>query len=302
VTRSVCVVGSLNHDLVVRVARLPLAGETVRGSAFETHLGGKGLNQAVAARRSGADVTMVGCVGDDEFGRQLLAGLDQEGIDHAHVATVAGPTGVAVPLVEEASGENAIVVVAGANGLVDASRVALAQDAIRAAAVVALQFEIPMDGVIEAARLAHAAGTRVVVNPAPAAPMPDELGGLVDVLIVNETELTTLLSVHGDPVDLARAIRDRWSLGAVVVTLGARGALAVTARQQMRVEPHRVEVVDTVGAGDAFCGALVAAMAAGADLRDAVARGNAAGGLACTARGAVPAMPTGAAIDLLVAG
>jgi ribokinase len=302
VTPSVCVVGSLNLDLVVRVARMPRTGETVRGSGVDHHLGGKGLNQAVAARRSGAEVAMVGCVGDDDFGRRLLAGLAAEGIDHAGVATVAGPTGVAVPLVDEQSGDNAIVVVAGANGAMDAPCVALAEEAIRAAAVVVLQFEIPMDGVVAAADIARDGGAQVVLNPSPAATLPDRLVGLIDVLVVNETELAALGPGNDDHVDEARAVAQRWELGAVVVTLGARGALAVTARGQFRVAPHQVEVVDTVGAGDAFCGALAAALAAGEDLAGAVVRGNAAGALACTVRGAVPAMPTAAAVDRLLAG
>ena len=301
-TPSVCVVGSLNLDLVVRVARMPRTGETIRGSSVDHHLGGKGLNQAVAARRSGAEVAMVGCVGDDDFGRQLLAGLAAEGIDHAEVATVAGPTGIAVPLVDEGTGDNAIVVVAGANGAMDAPRVARAEQAVRSAAVVVLQFEIPLDGVVAAAEIARDGGAQVVLNPSPAANLPDELAGLVDVLVVNETELAALGACNHDHVAEARAVAKRWAVGAVVVTLGARGALAVTAREQFRVAPHEVDVVDTVGAGDAFCGALAAALSAGEGLERAVLRGNAAGALACTVRGAVPAMPSAEAVEQLLAG
>lgn len=301
-TASVCVVGSLNLDLVVRVDRMPRTGETIRGSAFETHLGGKGLNQAVAARRSGAEVAMVGCVGDDDFGRRLLAGLAAEGIDHAGVATVAGPTGIAVPLVDERTGDNAIVVVAGANGAMDAPRVVRAEQAIRSAAVVVLQFEIPLDGVVAAAKIARDGGAQVVLNPSPAAALPDELAGPVDVLVVNETELAALAPGNHDHVEKARAVARQWAMGAVVVTLGARGAIAVTAREQFRVAPHEVDVVDTVGAGDAFCGALAAALAAGGGLESAVMRGNAAGALACTVRGAVPAMPSAEAVERLLAG
>jgi ribokinase len=302
VTGQVCVVGSLNYDLVARVLHLPRPGETVRGTDFEMHLGGKGLNQAIAARRGGAAVTMVGCVGDDEFGRQILACLSREGIDHADVATVAGATGVAIPLVEEDSGENAIVVVAGANAAMTDARVVRAEAAICAASVLVLQLEIPMTGVLEAARLGHAAGAQIVLNPAPAAPLPDELGELTDVLVVNETELTALGGdpAAGDLVEVARDLHVRWGLRAVVVTLGARGVLVVTDHEHFRLAPHQVDVIDTVAAGDAFCGALAAALAAGHDLRQAAVRGNAAGALACTVRGAEPSLPRGPAIDALL--
>jgi ribokinase len=275
------VVGSFMMDLVARTPSLPRPGETVIGESFAQFLGGKGFNQAVAAARSGGDVAMVGCVGDDAFGREFLEALDREGIDRTGVTVDAAQgTGVGLPVVES-SGQNAIVVIPRANHALRA----VPAHVIAGAKVVLLQWELPATFAVEAARVARDAGATVVLNPAPAVGNVADYAGLIDVLVPNETEATALGDVDG--VDL-------------VLTLGEKGALVRSAGREQRYEPHDVECVDTVGAGDAFCGALCAALAAGADLFEAARIGNAAGALAVTKAGAEPSMPHRRDIDALL--
>ena len=299
----VAVLASFNADLVVSVPHHPVPGETVTGSTLAEHLGGKGFNQAVAARRAGAAVTVIGRVGDDEHGRQVLAALDREGIDHRHVGIDPDQgTGVAVIVVDDA-GENTVIVVPRANHAVSVADVDAAADDLAGCGALLLQLEVPTDAVVAAAACAHRAGVRVVLNPAPAADVLDRLAGLVDVIVPNQTEAAQLQGGAGDaddPASLAAALRARTG-AAVVLTLGAAGALVFDELGLTRLPAHAVAVVDTVGAGDAFCGALGAALAAGHDLRAAVVRGNAAGALATTRHGAEPSMPTAAAVDALLA-
>lgn len=277
------VVGSFMMDLVARTSKLPKPGETVIGESFAQFLGGKGFNQAVAAARSGGDVAMVGCVGDDAFGREFLDSLDREGIDRVGVSIdeVEG-TGVGLPVVES-SGQNAIVVIRRANH----SLKVLPTERIAAAKVVLLQWELSAWVTVEAARIAKQGGAIVVLNPAPAVGDLRDYAGLVDVLVPNETEAEALGAL-GD-VDL-------------VLTLGEKGALVRSGGREQRYEPHAVDCIDTVGAGDAFCGALCAALAGGADLFEAARIGNAAGALAVTKAGAEPSMPHRRDIDALLAG
>lgn len=298
----VAVLASFNVDVVVSVARRPVAGETVHGTAVQEHLGGKGLNQAVAARRAGAAVHVVGRLGDDAGGRRVLDVLDAEDIERRHVATDPDEgTGTALIVVDDA-GENTVIVVPRANHAVSVADVEAATGDIAASGALLLQLEVPVEAVAAAARCAHAAGVPVVLNPAPAADVLDRLAGLVDVIVPNQTEaaLLTGRSPDDDPGDLAAALRARLG-GAVVLTLGAAGALVLDGDGAIRLAPHAVAVVDTVGAGDAFCGALGAALAAGHDLRTAAAHGNAAGALATTRRGAEPSMPTAGAVAALLA-
>jgi ribokinase len=298
----VAVLASFNVDVVVSVPRRPVAGETVHGTAVEEHLGGKGFNQAGAARRAGAAVQAIGRLGDDAGGRRFLDVLDAEGIAHGQVAPGdAAGTGTALIVVDDA-GENSIIVVPRANHAVAAADVDAAADAIASSGALLVQLEVPIDAVVAAARCARRAGVPVVLNPAPAADALDRLAGLVDVIVPNQTEaaLLTGRSPDDDPDELAAALRDRLGC-AVVLTLGAAGALVLDGDGPTRLAAHAVPVVDTVGAGDAFCGALGAALAAGDDLRAAAARGNAAGALATTRRGAEPSMPTAAAVDDLLA-
>jgi len=255
----IAVVGSINLDLVVAVERHPTPGETVVGGDCRQYPGGKGANQAVAAARLGAKVAMVGRVGADAQGAWLRDGLWTEGVQVEHVREDRqAPTGVAMIAVD-ARGENTIVVSPGANARVDARDVAAAREVVSGAEVVLVQHEVPPEAV--AAAIATAGGT-VVLNPAPAR----GLAAPVDVLVPNRGELETLAGGRGDPVTLARSIA---AAGAVVVTLGAEGAIVVEGDRAERVRAPQVEAVDSTGAGDAFCGALAEAMAGGATVVEA---------------------------------
>lgn len=293
-TRPVFVVGSVNVDVVYRVDALPLAGETVLATAPQSLGGGKGANQASAAARLGADTRLIGCVGDDEAGRHALAGLRAAGID-VHGVHRRGPrTGAAIVLVDP-RGENAIVVSPGANRLLTPEDVAAVFDGARGG-IVLLSLEIPVETAEAAAVAAVAAGLTVILNPAPAQRLSRRFLGACDVLVPNEHELAELGRPGVD--DLLAA-----GVGAVVVTLGARGAdLHRAGQETVHVPAFDVDAVDTTGAGDAFCGALAVALAAGEDLGSAVTAAAAVGALATRARGARGSLPTPAEVALLRSG
>ncbi|RFU23491.1 ribokinase [Geodermatophilus marinus] len=294
----VTVVGSLNEDVLVTVARLPGRGETVVGRGTSLAPGGKGANQAAAAGRLTGGVAMVGRVGDDPAGERQRAALIEVGVDVGAVRVTAGvPTGTATIPVEEGSGENLIVVVPGANARLEPADVG--GDAVRDARVVLLQLEVPPAAVSAAA--ATARGT-VVLTPAPPRQLPPELLDRVDVLVPNEHELVQLAGAppgERGPAELAALAR---ALGpTTVVTLGARGALLVPGDGPVLLQPPPpVRAVDTTGAGDCFCGALGAALAAGAALPEAVREAVAAAALSTTAPGARGALPDRAAVDALL--
>ncbi|MFI7492845.1 ribokinase [Micromonospora echinaurantiaca] len=302
-TAEVVVVGSTNLDLVVTAPQLPRPGETVLGENFRTVPGGKGANQAVAAARAGAACGFVGAVGDDEFGAQLRASLVAAGVDVRGLRTVPGPSGVALIAVDR-DAENFIVVAPGANGeltdLDDDDRAAIAT-----ADVLLLQLEVPLPTVIAAAGLARAEGTTVVLNAAPAAPLPAELLDLVDVLVVNEHEAAVVAGVFADePPALLDALLEL--VPRVVLTLGARGAAyADRAGVRLEIPAPRIDAVDTTAAGDAFTGALAVGWAerggaVDADAVTAILRWACAAGAACAQRpGASTALPERAAIEAL---
>lgn len=297
---SVVVVGSCNMDLVARVPRLPLPGETLTGTSFGTYLGGKGLNQAVAARRMGASVAMVARVGADDFGRRVTQALHDEGIDAAQVQIDEQPTGTAMILVEE-RGENNIVVVPGANGALTTADIDRAAEQIRSAGVLLLQLEVPLETTLHAAQLARAAGTTVILTPAPAQRLPSALFAATDVLVPNEVEVAQVLGTQAQPSDAAQALLAQ-GCGAVVVTLGAQGALLVTSQGEQAIAPFAVTPVDTVGAGDAFVGALAAVLAAGQDLTTALRYASAAGAIATTRPGAMSSLPSRDEIEQFLRG
>jgi ribokinase len=277
----IAVVGSINLDVVVGVERHPAPGETVVGGDRMELPGGKGANQAVAAARLGATVGFVGRVGDDDAGRRLRDGLAGEGIDVAHVLVdPEAPTGMALIAVDGA-GENTIVVSPGANARVGAGDVEAARDVLAGAAVTLVQHEVPEDAV--AATIAGAGGA-VVLNPAPARPIV----AAVDVLVPNRGELEALAGRAGDPVELARGLG---GVRAVVVTLGAEGAVVVEGDRAELIPAPRVEAVDTTGAGDAFCGALAQALDSGADLVEAASWATRAAAASVTRLGAQAGMP-----------
>ena len=297
----IVVVGSINLDLVARVPRLPRPGETLAGASFAVHPGGKGANQALAARRAGADVALVGAVGDDAFAEPALALLRADGVDLGAVGRVAAPTGVALIHVD-AAGENAITVVAGANATVTVA--AVPESALDAKTIVVMPLEIPLSTVAAVAAWARARGARVVVNAAPAAALPAEALAAIDVLVVNEHEAVAVATPFGVPVEPAAfcaAMHARFGMAAIV-TLGARGAVAVDAGGgRIALPAPQVDVVDTVGAGDALIGALAAALDRGASLHDALRDGLAAGSLACTREGAQASLPSRVDIARLAA-
>jgi ribokinase len=303
----VVVVGSLNMDLVTRAERRPRRGKTLIGESFGMFVGGKGLNQAIAAARQGAAVRMVGRVGADDFGLRLRRTLEAAGVDAQFVAEDgAAGTGVAT-IVLDAEGDNSIIVMPGANGRVGREDVERAAEAIAAAHVLMLQLEVPLEAVMHASEIARAAGVPILLNPAPAPtrPLPDELLRLVDVLTPNETEtqvLTGLSAANDESAARAAAELRTRGVGAVVLTLGARGALLADGERSTHVPGYRVQVVDTTAAGDAFCGTLGAQLARGRSLEVAVGYANAAGALATTVLGAEPAMPRLAAVEKLMAG
>ena len=277
---SIVVVGSLHYDIIVAGPRLPRLGETLPGSAWESKCGGKGGNQAVAAARQGSAVSMVGCVGGDDMGVQLLDNLRAAGVGTRHVRTGPSASGLSL-VISEPAGDYAAVIVSGANQDLDESDLGDAEAAIAASSVLLLQNEIPDAVNLAAARRARAAGSRVILNAAPARPPVTALYRLVDVLVVNAVEAEML---GADPVtDLASARRAASLLSdrapVVIVTAGGDGVAVHSDAYQGALMPHPVRVVSTHGAGDAFVGALAARLAAGDGLPEAVAWANATAAL-----------------------
>src|SRR4051812_39375920 len=251
----VVVVGSINADLVVTLDRLPAPGETVIGGRFARHGGGKGANQAIAAARAGARVRFVGAVGDDDFGAGAIAELEREGVDVGAVARTTEPTGVALIAVDR-DGRNQIAVASGANATVDGGRIGT----LNAGDVCLLGFEVPDAAVVAGARAANSAGARIVLNPAPARAIPDELRGLGAILTPNADE--------ADVLGGARQIATVTG-GPVIVTRGAEGAVLLHADTETETPAPRVDVVDPPGGGDVFNGVLAAGVAAGLALEAA---------------------------------
>ena len=287
----IVVVGSLNVDIVVPVSHLPAPGETVAGKEHFKALGGKGANQAVAAARLGRSVAIVGRLGDDAEGRDCLAGLERDGVQTDFVRRDAEVlTGVALIAVDP-SGENSIVVGPGANAHLTAQDVRDAEALLGTAAVVLVQLEIPLEAVAAAVEIAQ--GT-VILNPAPARALPQEILERVDILTPNEVELAMLsganVSSEEDVVAAARAIRGP---GAVAVTMGERGVKLVTGEHAVTIPaPSGVEVVDTTAAGDAFCGALGDALSRREELIEATRWAVTAASVSVTRMGAQPSLPT----------
>lgn len=305
-TPRICVVGSMVIDLAFRVERRPGPGETVWGTGFGMFLGGKGFNQAVACRRLGAAVELVGRAGDDEFGNRFAGRLAELGIESRFVARDPAGTGVACPVVE-AGGENSIIAAPRANLKLSAGDVDAAADAIARADALLLQFEVPVEASARAAEIARRSSTLVFLDPAPV--QPQGRGGAgreprrlidADYIVPNEVEAYQLTG---------RRIPEEQGAGllplarrAAVITLGARGAFRVDRQEARYADPFAVAAVDTTGAGDAFRGALALALVEGRGLDDALRFASAAGALACTVIGAEPSMPKRDAVERLLAG
>ncbi len=299
----IVVVGSVNTDLVVRVPAIPRPGETVIGGTFTSAGGGKGANQAVAAARAGAEVAFVGRVGADAMGDAAIAAFRTEGVDTCFLTRdPSAPSGVALILVDE-GGENSIAVAPGANDCLRPNHIDAARDLIAQADVLLIQLEIPLETVIHAVALAEAAGVPVILNPAPAQPLPPDSLAQVTILTPNETEAALL---SGAPVDTAESAAAaarcllRSGPRGVVVTLGSRGAVVATAERESRVPAHRISAVDSVAAGDVFNGCLAVAIAEGNDLDAAVRFATAAAAISVTRHGAQASAPLRAEIEALL--
>jgi ribokinase len=290
-------VGSSNTDMVVKSPRIPRVGETVIGGQFVMAAGGKGANQAVAAARLGAQVTFIARVGHDVFGEQAIAGYAREGIDTSFILRDAEhATGVALILVDE-QGENLISVASGANNHLAPQDVDRAAERIRAADVLLVQLETPLETILHAARLAAEAGVRVILDPAPAPaqPLPDELLRCVACVKPNETEAERLTGIavtdEATAVEAAQQLLQRGAQSAIV-TLGAKGAVWIGGEKSGFVPGFRVDALDSTAAGDAFSGGLACALARGLPLDQAVRYASLVGALSVTRMGAQPSLPT----------
>lgn len=288
----ILVIGSLNADLVVRAPHFPQPGETISGDDLHIIPGGKGANQAVAAARQGASVVMLGRVGKDSFGPFLLDSLKSDSVDITNVHADDSATGTAI-IVVDASGQNSIVLSAGANGKVSPADVNNASSLN--SSLILLQLEIPIPTVLYAAHYAKQNGIRVILNPAPAKSLPDELISLIDFIVPNETELSLLTGLEVKDIPSAeQAAKVLLKRGAknVIVTLGSKGALLVSNKQVAQVNAYKINVVDTTAAGDAFIGGFASALLRGVEIEEAVKYANACGALATTKFGAQPSLPT----------
>lgn len=298
----ITVIGSINLDLIATVERLPSPGETVPGDSFKTAPGGKGANQALAAARAGASVRMIGSVGSDAFAGEATALLAEGGVELSGVHGSDQPTGVALILVG-GDGENVIAVVPGANGTVTPEAVARA--AIAREEHVVLQHEVPLDTVEAALDAARATGAVSLLNTAPFRREASRLLAKADYVIANETEFdlyaATLALGGADRLAQMRAFAEKTGR-TVVVTLGSEGVIAATPDAMLKVGALKVTPIDTVGAGDTFCGYLAAGLSAGLPLEQALRRAAAAGSLACLKPGAQPAIPTAKEVDHALAG
>lgn len=293
----IIVVGSINLDLVGAVGRLPTLGETVPGDNFVTAPGGKGANQALAARRAGLDVRMIGAVGDDAFAQEALELLNEAGVDLSGVRRAGAATGVALILVG-GDGENMIAVIPGANGAVSPGDVEAA--AIDSGDIVLLQNEVPGDTVKAALAAARRVGALSILNTAPWRDDRAELIGQADIIVANETEFDLAagsLALAGSSRDQKIAAFVTQTGRIIVVTLGAEGVIAATKDGISRASASKIAPVDTVGAGDTFCGYLAAGLADGRSLQEAMARAARAGALACLKPGAQPAVPEASEVD-----
>ncbi len=300
----IVVVGSANTDMVVKVPHLLQPGETLLGSQFMMARGGKGANQAVAAQRLGGEVTFIARLGRDNFGRDSAAAYREEGIDTSFIAwDDEAPSGVALIMVSEKA-ENIIAVVPGANGRLSPGDICAAEPSIIGAYCMLLQLEIPLETVEMAVRLAKKHGVRVILNPAPAVPLPRSILDCVDVITPNESEAAILLGAEFDPRS-EQGVSDLFNklkVPALVMTLGGRGAQICQGKQAAIVPTYPVEPIDTTAAGDAFNGALAVALGRGEELEGAVRFANAVGAISTTRMGAQPSLPTMAEVDAFLAG
>ena len=304
--KPIVVVGSINIDLVANTERIPVAGETVTGLDFDTHHGGKGANQAVAAGRLGYPVRMIGRVGSDAFGEQLRTGLMNAGVDAAGVAASEGSSGVAIIVVAR-NGENSIVVVPGANGLLTPQDLDAHVEMIRTAGVVLAQLEIPMETVEHLAAICEREGVPLILDPAPARELSPELLARVAWFTPNETEAAFFAGAAAGtasvaPEDVARMLKEK-GVENVALKLGSRGAFITSAREVgAQVDSFPVQAIDTTAAGDCFNGAFAVGLMQGMSPEDAARYAAAAAAISVTRRGAQPSMPSRTEVESMLAG
>lgn len=294
------VLGSINADHILNLEHFPTPGETVTGQEYQVAFGGKGANQAVAAGRSGADIAFIACVGDDDTGNRVCKQLASDNIDTSPISTIKdASTGVALIFVNGA-GENVIGIHAGANGALTPSLVAEQNQKIAEASALLMQLESPLESVLAAAKIAYQNQTKVVLNPAPACELSDELLGLVDMITPNETEAEKLTGVRvendDDAAVAAKALHAK-GIETVIITLGSRGVWLSENGKGQRVPGFKVKAVDTIAAGDTFNGALVTALLEEKPMNEAIRFAHAAAAIAVTRKGAQPSVPWRHEID-----
>ncbi|MBN7766705.1 ribokinase [Pectobacterium brasiliense] len=299
-TGKLVVLGSINADHILNLEQFPRPGETVIGEQYSVAFGGKGANQAVAAGRSGADIAFIACVGEDDIGTRICQQLSKDNIDVSAVEAISGETtGVALIFVN-ADAENMIAINAGANATVTPDYLHRHQQHIIDASALLMQLESPLETVIAAAKLAHEHQTKVILNPAPARELPDELLSLVNMITPNETEAQFLTGItvetEDDAARAAQVLHDK-GIETVLITLGSRGVWLSENGQGQRIPGYRVKAVDTIAAGDTFNGALVTALLENKPMSSAVKFAHAAAAIAVTRRGAQPSVPWREEID-----
>lgn len=289
----ILVIGSSNTDMTVKTPWLPKPGETILGGDFTMGPGGKGANQAVAAKRLGGDVTFVCKVGSDIFGDNAIATYDREGLDTSHILRSHKPSGVALILVDK-DGENCIAVASGANGDITPEDIRAKADLIRSAGILVMQLEMPVPSVVEAAKIAHEAGVYVILNPAPACALPAGLFGYIDLMTPNQTEseFFTGIRVHDEAsaAEAAAALRAK-GVKDIIMTMGSKGSMGFTSEGEFFTPAQKVNAVDATAAGDTFCGGLAVAIAEGNTLREAAAFATAASALTVQKMGAQASIP-----------
>jgi len=298
--KPIVVVGSINMDLVATAPHIPAGGETILGTDFQMHPGGKGANQAVAAARAGGSVQMIGQLGSDDIGKQLRTGLTTAGVDVTAIGTVPGPSGVALITVSEA-GENSIVVVPGANTQVTPAHIDLHADRIRNAGIVLTQLEIPLETVSHLAKLCADAKVPLVLDPAPARELPAELFKQVAWFTPNETEAARYIGETEKNLNKSAQQLQAKGIGGVILKLGSKGAfLATKSGTEASIKPFQVKAVDSTGAGDAFNGAFAAALMNGQSPLEAAIFASAAAAISVTRKGAQESMATAAEVHQLL--
>ena len=289
----IVVIGSTNTDMTAFCDRMPLPGETVFGNDFVMGPGGKGANQAVAAKRLGGDVSFICKVGNDIFGENTIRHFKEEGLDVSGIMASSKPSGVALIIVDKTA-ENSIVVASGANNDYTEEDIRKCRPAIESCDIILLQLEIPVPAVLEAARMAHELGKTVVLNPAPASNIPEEIFKYISLFIPNETELEKYSGMPVKDEESARAaakcLMDK-GVGNIIVTMGSKGSLICKGDTAIFVKAHKVEAVDTTGAGDCYCGSLCVGLSEGMTLQEAAEFASKASALSVMKPGAQNAMP-----------